>query len=993
MSFKGLMVEGITDGFELPGSSSHYPPSIYFIIKYMSLTIEPKLSAEEPNLVKCQEKLDITTNKDITEIELDIAEIKIDSVFSSPYLCQTTKTYDIKENNMTLLKFNDSDKDKKDKLTITLSQTLKKGDSLCIVINYSAGYDAEKGLIKNPRSGFHFVGPDKYYNTKPYQAWTQGETTESRYWFPCLDDPQTKFPRELHIIVPEEYTAISNGVLASKEENKDSKKIDNVKKVEWVWKESSPIQTYVTSVVIGKFKTKEESYERKMGNNVRLCYYWPENIEQKGYDPNLTFGQTQDLMKFFESYLYTNYPYEKYSQVTVEDFDYGGMENTSCTTLPTDLFHDNKALPNYTWDDEVVRHELAHQWFGDLVTCRDWQHIWLNEGFATYFEALYLDQEYINNPEKSGSRDNFYYYMLTNIMADYLGESIEYKRPIVTNVYKHPDDLLDRHSYEKGACVLHMLRNYVGDANFRESLKIYLDRHKNNTAETEDLRRVIEEASGTNLQQFFEQWIYKPGHPILNVEFVIERNGETKILKIRINQIKKANAQSDIEELVKDEPAEELVSKNDVFIFPIDIKLYYSDFTGIGPAKTFSFNVTKNTNEFTIDLTNIGIKKLDCISLDPQIKILKEINSIKFEDNIDEVKYTDLLKNQLANGETIIEKIEAIRGFQKVLSEDLIPILKNVILNDKFYGVSVEAANVLGSYSKAKDERIKMEAYNALKFIFDKKSNGKSLLSELDARIKTALIAAFASFNTLESMNDFIHPLINDENYFIAGQAISSIGSITSQLSKDKKITLEQEKEKITLLKSITKKEFNPNESSFRNLKARNAINGLASFAGGHGEDIILDIADFLIQCSEYGKDYLIRRDTIPVLGSFLRYKIVQDGREIEKFNDRVFEQLKNVIKSSRFGLQTRACQAMVRKLPDKPDSKLMETAGILEWIAEHDTDGDVRRESEKSINAIRKRIFSWLQQPMEIDYKIREQRDKLHEKLLQSREARLRLY
>ena len=532
-SLKGLESGGITNGFELPGSSPHYPPSSMFKIEYMSLLIEPRLRADEPTLTKCQERLDIEAKRDIDEIQLDIAEIKVDSVFSSPYLCQREKTHDTTENHLTVLKFKDSDRDNQDRLTITLSQTLRKGDCICIIINYSAGYDAEKGLIKSPRSGFHFIRPDRYYKKKPYQAWTQGETTESRYWFPCLDHPQVKFPRELHVIVPEEYTVISNGVYECKVPKSRSEDMDNVKKIEWIWKESSPNQTYVTSVVIGTFKMKQESYVGEADRDIPLYYYWPSEIERKEYDPQLTFGETKNLMKFFESYLSTNYPYEKYSQVLVEDFDYGGMENTSCTTMPSDILHDSKVLPNYTWDKEVVRHELAHQWFGDLVTCRDWQHLWLNEGFATYFEALYLDREFINNSEKASLRDDFYYYILSNITSTYLTESVEYKRPIVTNIYKAPDDLLDSHSYEKGALVLHMLRNYIGEDSFRESLRIYLDRHKHGTVETQDLRKVLEEVSGNSLQQFFEQWVCRKGHPILNVEFVIENEGNKKLLKIK----------------------------------------------------------------------------------------------------------------------------------------------------------------------------------------------------------------------------------------------------------------------------------------------------------------------------------------------------------------------------------------------------------------------------------------------------------------------------
>jgi aminopeptidase N len=999
LGIKGVGPEGITDGFELPGSSSNYPPSLDFDINYMSLTIQPKLSARMPTLKKCQEKLDITAKRDIDQVQLDIAEIKVDSVSSTPHLYQRTKTNEIIEKHKTLLKFNDFDKNNPDKLTITLSQTLKKDDSLCILIDYSAGYDAEKGVNKSPRSGFHFITvADRHNKTKSCQAWTQGQMIESRYWFPCLDDPKVKFPRELHVIVPEEYTVISNGILDCKEEYKDSVAMDDIKKIEWVWKESSPLQTYVTSVVIGDFKTKEETYGKATDRNIRLFYHWPAEIERKGYDPKLTFGQTPDLLKFFESYLHTNYPYEKYSQVTVEDFDYGGMENASCTTMPSDLFHDCDALPNYTWDDEVVRHELAHQWFGDSVTCRDWQHIWLNEGFATYFEALYLDQGYINNVDKASSRDDFYYYMLTNIMSSYLAESVEYKRPLVTNIYKHPSDLFDSHSYQKGACVLHMLRNYVEENNFRESLRTYLDRHKDGSVETDDLRRVLEEVSGISLQQFFDQWTCKPGHPTLNADFIIESDGEKRILKIKIKQIKKANAQDNIEELAKDESSEELVHEGEVFVFPIDIKLSFSDFAGLEfTTKTFRFEVLKNVNEFSIDLTQEGIKKLHYISIDPEIKILRDIDSIKFEDKADNIKHTDILKSQVLSGETVIERIEAIRYIEKLPSEDLISLLKKVVLNDPFYGVSSEAANALGSYSRLDDdkyENLKSQAYSALKSFFDKESvSGKAPFSKLDARVKTAVISAFASFNTKESMDEYIYRLTTDKNYFVASQAIRSVGNIASQLSKIEKITLEQEEEKIRFLKSIIQKEFDPHTSSFRNLKARSAIGALTMFADDPHEDIILDIADFLIQCSEYGKDYLLRRDAIPSLGSFLRYKIKQDGKMINKFNDKVFEHLKNVTKSSRFQLQTRACQAIIRKLPDKPDNKLIETMDVLTWLAEHDTDGDVRREAEKSINTIKKRIFSWLQTPTEIEYKIRQQRDKLHERVLQAREARLSLY
>ena len=128
------------------------------------------------------------------------------------------------------------------------------------------------------------------------------------------------------------------------------------------------------------------------------------------------------------------------SQVAVEDFEYGGMENTTCTTLTDQYFHDKVVVPDYTSDNIVVRHELAHQWFGDLVTCRDWQHLWLNEGFATYFEALYLDRDHVTHPEQHPRVDEFQYYMIAKIIDVYMAEAETYTRPIATTMYKHPDD-------------------------------------------------------------------------------------------------------------------------------------------------------------------------------------------------------------------------------------------------------------------------------------------------------------------------------------------------------------------------------------------------------------------------------------------------------------------------------------------------------------------------------------------------------------------------
>ena len=348
------------------------------------------------------------------------------------------------------------DEKNNDKLIIELRGSLPKDAKLFIVIKYSAGYYFESNAPQKPRSGFNFIIPNDTQTSS--QAWTQGEPIESRYWFPCLDDPQIKYPREIQISAPDEsYVVISNGKLGSK--------LENV----WNWIEETPNPAYLTSIAMSnEFDTEQTTYS---DTKVDLAYFWPNKISKE--NAMRTFGPTPDIIKFFEEYLGIKYPYSKYYQVAVDEFEYGGMENTSCTTYNGDYLHDEKAGRDVRYDVIIVIHEIAHQWFGDLVTCKHWQHLWLNEGFANYCEALYYDVDYIREPrpDDPSQRDEFYFKVL-QAAADYFTEAeTQYKRPIVAKIYKHPDDLLDRHTYAKAGCILHMLRNCVGEEKFRSSLE------------------------------------------------------------------------------------------------------------------------------------------------------------------------------------------------------------------------------------------------------------------------------------------------------------------------------------------------------------------------------------------------------------------------------------------------------------------------------------------------------------------------------------------
>jgi aminopeptidase N len=649
---------GIKKKFELPGSRAHYAPSLSFTIDHMWLEIEPDLQGRTIN---CKQRLSIIMLQDTDIIELDAAELQINLVSAAGRL-----------------DFRSLD----DKLVVKLGRTLNEGNKIELDISYSA----------RPRRGFYFVVPDKYYPTKHLEAWTQGETTEAKYWFPCIDHPRVKFSSEISVIVPIGFTVISNGRLL-KVEKWSKKQI-------YHWSETNPHPAYLTSVVVGKY------IEMKDGKN--LYYYVP---PEKKQDAPRSFEHTTEMVRFFEEYLATNYPYDKYSQVAVQDFVYGGMENPSCTTLTLDTLHDEKAHLDFT-SDYLISHELAHQWFGDLVTCCDWQHIWLNEGFATYCEALYW--------EASRGKDEFQYYMMQTA-DDYFEEArTRYTRPIVTKVYKHPDDLFDRHTYEKSGCVLHMLRHHIGDKYFRRSLRIYLQRFANSNAETDDLRKVFELETGKSLQQFFDQWIFREGHPELKVDF----SHDSDIFKIKVKQSQ----------------------AGEQFEFPLEVELAFAK----GDKKIYTFKILDKETAFQIPVAD----EVKWFSIDPEFKILKTI-SMKAP--------KEMLLKQLQEGHTVIQRAEAARALRDKSSDIVIDALANAVLHEEFWGVAAEAAKALMAIKTS-------YAYEAL----------KNCLAVKHPKVRRVVVKAIGEFRREESL-ELLRPLLQgDESYFVKSEAATAIGKTKS---------------------------------------------------------------------------------------------------------------------------------------------------------------------------------------------------------------------
>jgi aminopeptidase N len=914
--------------FAFPGSIAQYLPLLSFTIDYMVLKIKPDF--ESNTLPDCEETLQITARRQINEIEFDIAEMKIEKVVS--FNTSINNYNDNKDGNTKELHFDTKD----DKLIIKLAKELSNDDSISLTIKYSAGYQYVKDrlVIAKPRSGFHFIEYDEFHRKMNHlQSWTQGESVESKYWFPCIDQPQVKYPRKLEVTVPENYVVISNGKEKSKnivEKAEEEKPIsDSNKLVRHIWEEPIPNSTYLTSIVIGIFGQEKKEYSSG-DKKIQLLYYWPADFNKE--DAILNFQNTPKMIKSFEEYIKTEYPYNKYAQVAVEDFEFGGMENTSCTTLTRDILFDKRGSLDYTSED-VISHELAHQWFGDLVTCKDWPHIWLNEGFATYFEALYW--------EASRGKDEFQYYMVQ--MADaYLNEaSTLYKRPIVTKVYKHPDELFDAHSYKKGGCVLHMLRNYVGNDLFRESLCKYLETYKTKTAETNDLQTVLEDVSGRSLGQFFDQWIYAAGHPELNIEFSKERNNRD--VKLKVTQ----------------------THEGMIFEFDLDIILvYYStanDDNGSIKEKrlheSLKISAKETEKSFKIPVDDKGqIAKIKRFSIDPQFKVLKEIKSIKAPEEV--------LINELKDGETIFSKVQAARALGDKFSDTIIESLKNIILNENtFWGVATEAANTLGSYNDVDDYVKTDKAYRTLVECF---SSG--IKNPKSRRVVVRNIGVFENGDSIKLFEQLIQ-YHKDPSYFVEAEAATAIGKSSKHILDKRK-----KEEMISILKNVAE-----TIDTFRNVPARWAINGLKEFFKDDDKHIVSEVASFLINKSKYGNHDLVRWTATPALGKFLLDKD-------KKVNSHVFERLKELLRDERSLIRSSACTAFADPdaKPSKPGATVLEIIDELTMIAEHDIDGFTRRAAEASINIIKGWVKEWSETPSPIDVRLRE-------KELTSREEKIR--
>ncbi len=590
-----------------------------------------------------------------------------------------------------------------EKLIINLDRAYQSDESLTLKIAYDA----------RPKKGMFFIEPDEGYPNRPRQVWTQGQPDDSAHWFPCFNAPGDKYSSELRVTVNNKYTALSNGRLI--EVNEDRKRSCKT----FHWRQDEPHASYLFSLIIGEF---EEAHAK--ADALDLIYYIYKGHKDK---VERIFGRTPQMVNLFCQRFGHAYPFAKYSQAIVSEFTFGGMENTSATTL-TDWVLDwalakESAARDINYDD-LIAHELAHQWWGNLATCKSWQHNWLNEGFATYSEILW--QEHALGKDEA---DFFRLQDYNQYLRQDLGES---RRPVVDDRYAYPIELFDRHAYEKGALIVHMLRHMLGDEAFFKATKHYLHKHAFKNVETHDLRIAFEEATGQPLDRFFQQWLYRAGYP----EFAVSAHWDRaqKLLRLNVRQQQQVDGETPL------------------FHVPVDIEI-----TTANEKRLTRIMVERAEADYYFPLDSKPLM----VIFDKGDHILK---TLRFDKSKEEHLY------QLKHDSEALGRARAARELASYDDDQIVDALAAALLTDPFWGVSVAAASALGEIKSARARAALAQGYQQSKV----------------ARVRRAAIWGLGNCSPDDELIDLLRNVVErDDSDFVVAAALQAIANTKSERAFD----------------------------------------------------------------------------------------------------------------------------------------------------------------------------------------------------------------
>jgi aminopeptidase N len=541
----------------------------------------------------------------LTHLDFDCADLTI----SSARVNGKDATFDLRDN----------------KLRVNLAQPAKAGEKYEVNLQYEG----------KPTTGLYFILPDKNDPSRPKEIWTQGEAEDTHHYIPIYDYPNDRTTSEMILTVPGDWLTVSNGKLLSVQDAAGGMKT-------WTWRQSLPVSTYLISFVAGEYKEKKEIW-----HNIPVTYYVPRGLEDT-IDP--TFSHTKQMLDFFSERFGVPYPWEQYAQTAVDDFVASGMENVSATTLSArDMVRPDLAGEKAEAADNLLSHELTHQWFGDLVTLKDWTNTWLNEGFATFGANLWEEHQY-------GVDAAAYRYWRDQ--NNWMPSKELFPIPIVTRDINDSVEYVGN-VYDKGGWVLNMLRKQLGDDAFFRALKHYLEANRLQNVVTADLVKAIEESTGTNVDPFFDQWIYGAGAPRFTVKSTYD--ADAKKVSLNVKQTQKVEGRVGL------------------FRVPVDIAI-----TTAGGEKVFPVEVSKAEETFSFTVDGPPLMAL----FDKGNKIL---SSLDFQKSPEE------WIRQLQTAQDVPDRADAAVALGNIKDNEAVTTaLGEAARRDHFWGVRNEALRALG---------------------------------------------------------------------------------------------------------------------------------------------------------------------------------------------------------------------------------------------------------------------------------------------------------
>lgn len=590
--------------------------------------------------------------------------------------------------NKSVAKFESKD----DKLIIPLSSAAKPGDKFEVEIKYEG----------KTSKGAYFILPDKDYPDRPKQIWTQGESEDTRYYLPTYDYPNDRLTTETVLTVPSAWITVANGKLVGVKDAGAGMKT-------WTWQESLPSSTYLITVVAGEFDEVKDVWRGRP-----VTYYAPKG---RGDRLKINYGRTPQMLEYFSKTLGVDYPWEKYAQAMVDDFVAGGMENSSATTnTSSSLVHPTLAPEYTTGQDPLISHELGHQWFGDLVTCKDWGNIWLNEGFATFMETMWSEHYF--------PKDQSEYERWSNIQ-EWFEQTNLWAKPLVRHDFDDSSEF-DGNAYGKGGLVLYMLRHQLGEEAFYSGLKHYLEANRGKNVVTADLVKAIEEETHLNVDQFFTQWVYGAGAPKFDLSYSYDDSKHQIMLKVKQTQ--------------------KMEGRVGMFRVPLEVEVT----TAIG-ARTYPVTVSKPDETFALPADSSPLMVL----FDKGGHVLK---TAEFHKEKKEWLY------QAKNATEFADRADAVQALGKIKDDpEVDAALGEVLRNDKAWGARAYAAETLGGRGTPAAAKLLLEGLNTAS----------------EPWVRNRIAAALGNFKDNADVAAKLESLATDDKSFrTRASALQAIGKI-----------------------------------------------------------------------------------------------------------------------------------------------------------------------------------------------------------------------